>query len=238
MDETVAVAMRAPQNRCGILPRRGRCTLRSKLALTAICAFAAFLFPAHPEQLPSPQAGRTTATVEKPATQKSWFQRRFARPTWGELLAACATPRDVCTMVQRYVSSKTESVDRWSGAEETWQKGRGDCEDFAVLIEQLCTALGFDATIQLYFPIKRFGEGHAVVVGRWNGQMWVSSLGSYEEVKTPDDVQKKVARVIGCSAKNLWCKPLERSDVQRFLERDHTARGTAERLPATGANGN
>jgi hypothetical protein len=163
---------------------------------------------------------------QTPAVQKSWFQRNFGRPTIREAQVQCVTPQDVCKMVDRYVASYPESVNRWTDAEETWKRGWGDCEDFSVCVEQLCNELGFDAKVYLFYPVTGGKEGHAVVVGKWNDQLWMSSLGSYQPVNSMDDVKKEVARIIGCKPDRMWNMALAHEDVQRFLK-SNTAPSTA-----------
>ncbi len=158
------------------------------------------------------------AGAAKPA-KKSWFKRAFERPTWDEVAAQCVTPQDVCRLVERYVVYRTEDVDTWYSAKETWAAGRGDCEDFAVVIEQLCHDLGFDVSVALYFPAGGRGEGHAVAVGTWQGQLWMSSLGSYEKVDSMDEVRERVARMMECDDEEVWSSRLNHEDVQRFVAR-------------------
>ena len=154
---------------------------------------------------------------QNPAVQKSWFQRHFGRPTIQEALAQCAAPQDICRMVDRYVGAYPEDVNRWAGAEETWKRGWGDCEDFSVCVEQLCYERGYEARVYLFYPINAGDEGHAVVVGKWNDQMWMSSLGSYKPVSSMDDVRKEVAKILGCKPERMWNVALAHEDVQRFL---------------------
>ena len=161
-----------------------------------------------------------------PAVRQSWLQRHFYRPSMQEALAQCAAPQDVCRMVDRYVASYSENVNRWTGAEETWKRGWGDCEDFSVCVEQMCHDLGYDAQVYLFYPIQLGEEGHAVVVGKWNDQLWMSSLGSYKQVGSMDDVRREVARIIGCKPDRMWNATLAHEDVQRFLK-SNTAPSTA-----------
>ena len=149
--------------------------------------------------------------------RQSWFHRMFHKPTWSEVLEQCESPRDICNIVGRFVGYRTEEYDRWTSAEETWEQGRGDCEDFAIFIESLCHKLGFSATVNLYFPSGLRGEGHAVAVGTWNGQIWMSSNGSYREVESIDDVKESVARMYGCPKEDLWGTVLAHADIERRL---------------------
>jgi predicted transglutaminase-like cysteine proteinase len=148
---------------------------------------------------------------------RSWLYRHFHKPTWQEILAQCSTPKEVCRAVNRFVGYRSEDVDRWAPPQETWADGRGDCEDYATLVQRLCRELGIETSVQLFFPRGTGGEGHAVVVGTWNGQMWVSSVGSYEEVESVQDVRERVARVLSCDPDDMWTSKLASTDVDRLI---------------------
>lgn len=178
---------------------------------------------------PSP-AGVGASSVSMPSrvkaspSQHSWFYRIFHKPTWSEVLEQCKTPQDVCNLVSRFVGYRTEEIDHWSSARETWEHGRGDCEDFAVCIGEFCHELGFSVTVNLYFPSGLRGDGHAVAVGTWNGQMWMSSNGSYKEVASIDEVKETIAQMYGCSRDDMWGSVLAHADIERRL---HTSSGPA-----------
>ncbi len=169
-------------------------------------------------------------------SSKSWFARHFSRPTIEEAFSQCAAPKDICRVMEQNVSARSEEVDHWYSLDETWSRGRGDCEDFAIGIERLCSERGLDAHIVLFYPLTRLGDGHAVAVGSWKGRMWVSSMGSYEEVDSLDDVRKSVARELGCRADQLICKPLAHSDIQVFIG-NNTAPSVGQVKSATGFGG-
>lgn len=202
---------------------------RVALLLLSVRAFAEDPLP----PLTGPQDPPDPPTL--PAAHKSWFQRHFVRPTLDEAVQQCRTPQDVCRIVERYVADRVETVDRWYPAQETWQRGRGDCEDFAVCVQKLCHRLGFETSVRLYYPLKS-GEGHAVVVGLWSGQLWMSSMGSYEEVRSDNDVARKVARLIGCRPEKMWNRSLAHADVERFLNRKQGLE-VGQREPTTGMHG-
>jgi len=149
--------------------------------------------------------------------KKSWLQKNFSKPNWDDAARECATPRDVCRLVLKHVWYTEEPRDLWSGPQDTWMKGRGDCEDFAVCIQTLCKQLGFDATVQLFYPPKPGAEGHAMVIGNWNGKIWMSSNGAYNEIRSIDDAKKCASRLLWCDAKKMWSVPLKDDDVQRFI---------------------
>jgi predicted transglutaminase-like cysteine proteinase len=63
-------------------------------------------------------------------------------------------------------------ADRWSAAEETFRRGRGDCEDYALAKMQLLRALGF-AEDEMYLVIVHDlvrRADHAVLVVELNGR--------------------------------------------------------------------
>jgi predicted transglutaminase-like cysteine proteinase len=196
------------------------------LAILGVLFYLASIFVALAvEPVTSPINGRTISTVSTSSSSKpreSWFHRMFHKPTWSEVLEQCKSPRDVCNVVGRFIGYRTEEIDYWQSADETWQRGRGDCEDFAICIETLCHKLGFSATINLYFPSGLRGDGHAVAVGTWNGKMWMSSNGSYEEVSSIAEVKETVAQMYGCSKDEMWGTVLAHADIERRL---HTASG-------------
>lgn len=161
--------------------------------------------------------GAVSAPVASP--KKSWFQRHFGRQTVEEVLLEAQRPRDVCRAVARNVGYRTEDVDRWASLQETWARGFGDCEDFAASVAILCHQLGFEAKVHLYFALGGRREGHAVVVGLWQGRMWMSDLGSYKEVDSIEDVKDRVARNLECDPRDLWGSILDHDGVQRFIAR-------------------
>ena len=197
--------------------RIGQCLLSLTFAACLIAVSVLIMVPSPAYALDDRRTA--SASARKPA--KSWFQRYFGRVTWEEARAQCASPMDVCHAVERGVGYKTEEIDRWAPPRETWTTGRGDCEDFATCVEAFCHELGFEATVRLYFPSDERGDGHAVVTGTWNGRMWMSSIGSYEEVKSLDEVEEAVARVLHCSKDRMWNTCLQHDDLSRFIDHEH-----------------
>ncbi len=163
----------------------------------------------------SAQSLATVASVPS----KSWMQRTFGREEWSTVAKAYETPREICRMIERSVRYTEEKADQWSSPQDTWARGRGDCEDFAISIQELCRLSGLPARVHLYFPAGG-REGHAVLVGEWNGKIWFSSNGSYEEVKSEDEVRARVARMLSCKAKNLWVMRLSQTDVEKYLAKN------------------
>lgn len=116
-----------------------------------------------------------------------------AGPAWQELPSLVGTPRQVCSMIRHHVRYRADLGDEWATGEETWKRGYGDCEDFAFSVVELCRKVGLDARVAIVHPEGSL-EGHAVVVGTYKGQFWVSSNGWYEEVKDLSTAWKSVAR--------------------------------------------
>jgi len=156
------------------------------------------------------------APHEQTAQKRSWLRRFFCKPTWEQAVSECATPRDVCRMVERHVSYKAEAVDQWATARETWKRGAGDCKHFAVCVQTLCKELGFEGSIKLYYSASSVAAGHAIAIGTWNGQLWLSSNGSYEEIASEKDAAERVSRVLWCKPDKMWTITLADSDVDRM----------------------
>lgn len=162
-------------------------------------------------------SAQSMATVA-PTVSQSWFSKAFGRTQWSEVAKAHDTPREICRVVDRNVRYVTERQDQWAAPEATWARGRGDCEDFAIAIQELCRLSGIPAAVHLYFPAGAGREGHAVLVGEWNGKTWFSSNGSYEEVKSEQDVRRRVASMLSCKEKQLWGMKLSPRDVAAYLD--------------------
>ena len=183
---------------------------------TGIALVAALLISA----VPAVNAQNVAAAaLSGSSISPSWAKRTFGSMDWAEAAQSYATPREICRLVEKNVRYKTEKVDQWATAEETWTRRSGGCEDFAVLIQQLAQISGMQSKVHLYFPPTAGNEGHAVLVGEWNGKIWFSSNGSYEEVKSEEDVRKRVAKMLSAKADRLWVMKLSERDVARYVEK-------------------
>lgn len=183
------------------------------VAVVSALVFGAVLVPASGQSV-------AAATQSEDAISPSWTKRTFGRMEWAEAASLkFSNPREIARLVEKNVRYKTEKADAWSTAEETWVAGRGDCEDFAVLIQELCKLNGMETKVHLYFPQGAGKEGHAVLVGEWNGKMWFSSNGAYEEVKSEEEVKRRVASMLSTKSANLWVMKLSDRDVAKFIER-------------------
>ena len=149
--------------------------------------------------------------------KRPWYKRFFCKPTWDQMEFEGDTPENICALVGKHIGYTGEEVDTWTPAEQTWGKGTGDCEDFALCILKVCQDKGFDASIHLFYSLKDFGQGHAVVIGEQNGKLWVSSNGDYEVVDSLDSVKECVASVLDCGPSDLWSVNLDSDDVTRFV---------------------
>ena len=156
--------------------------------------------------------------TDSTAPRRGWFKRTFAKPSWEQALAECTTPREVCRMVQRHIIHTAEDGDTWSAAPDTWDRGAGDCEDFAILAQDLCRELGFETSLQLYYSISPMTAGHAVVVGTWGDKVWVSSNGAYKEFTSQAGVVKHVAKFLRCKQKNMFSVVLADYDIARRIK--------------------
>jgi len=122
--------------------------------------------------------------------------------TWDEIQTVGKTPEQICKIVRRHIRYAADQGDDWATGQETWEKKQGDCEDFAACVVDLCKAAGLEATIQIFYP-KGSWEGHAAVIGSWGGQLWVSSNGWYETVKSMDDAKAVIAKELAWRHKEI-----------------------------------
>ena len=185
----------------------GKQIVRSVVMLAGLVAFSAA------------QAQTVAIATAAPVKEKSWAQRVFGRLDWTEVSHAYATPREICRLVDQNVSYKTEATDDWSPAANTWTRGKGDCEDMAICVQELCRQSGMSSKVHLYFPSTGGREGHAVLVGEFNGKTWFSSNGSYEEVKSEQEVRQRVAKMLSCKESQLWVMKLNESEVAKYIEK-------------------
>lgn len=148
------------------------------------------------------------------------------RPTWAEVAVPYGSPRDLCAIVVKYIRYQAEPKDRWSDAEVTWARGRGDCEDFSVLIRALCQISLFDVHLHVYLPAGLAGSGHVVPVGTWNGQLWFANNGDYQEVGTEADLLRAVAQSLGWKAGEVSCLKLSDAAVAGLIQKGAGGTGT------------
>jgi len=166
-----------------------------------------------------------TAAITATAWQLSGARDGWAplsdEAEWNSTVLRSRQPRDVCRAVRQRVTYTRDRrpEDSWQGGKETWLRGAGDCEDFAACVKDICSQKGMSANIYV-FSSQTVGKAHAVAIGEWNGRLWLSSNGSYEEVSSLWDARERVAQKCG-----WWA-----GDVRSRLA-NHRKRGTAARLP-------
>ncbi|MDA1087385.1 MAG: hypothetical protein O2901_10260 [Verrucomicrobia bacterium] len=177
----------------------------------------------------------TSGVPAAAAPKRGWLRRTMTKPSWSQAVAECTTPQDVCRMVQRHIVYTEEDGDTWSAADDTWDGGTGDCEDFAILAQELCLELGFEASVQLYYATAPKFTGHAVAIGSWGDKMWVSSNGTYKEFDSQEGVQKHVASILRCKQKNMFTILLADHDVQSRIK-GGLEQAIAATTPATPAD--
>jgi predicted transglutaminase-like cysteine proteinase len=136
---------------------------------------------------------------------ESWWRRNFHKPTWAELQAEylphCTNAQDVCRLVKRHVGWEAEIVDKWENPQTTWERGYGDCDDFAILVQSLCMEIGIESHVRLFYPMSG-KEGHAVVVG--DKDSWMSSNGEYVQTNGMDEIRKQLSWLLYCKPQNMW----------------------------------
>lgn len=117
---------------------------------------------------------------------------------WSSALATRADIEDISRTVKRRVTYRpdVDADDRWQVGGITWQRGAGDCEDFAACVRDLCKANGHDADIVVFYA-RSLRKAHAVCIGTEGGQMWMSSNGTYTRVDSMQDATRHVTDAMG-----------------------------------------
>lgn len=123
--------------------------------------------------------------------------------TWESVTYVPRDPRSICSAVKRRVMFVRDRgpTDDWKSAQDTWSEKAGDCEDFAVLVQRLCEKGNIRSAVYCFYPPT--GSGHAVTLGEWRGQRWMSSNGSFTEVRSINDAKRKIAHSQGWAAHSV-----------------------------------
>jgi transglutaminase-like putative cysteine protease len=136
------------------------------------------------------------------------------------------TPKGLCNAIRDRVRYCPERNDYWQHTEETWIRKQGDCEDYAIAVHDLCRYFGIDTEIYVLHATGA-DMAHAIVVGRWNGKIWFSSNGSYQECDNVSDVYRAAA------AEMQWRRDAMEVYTMRDGEhRDHERLGSLKRCVA------
>jgi predicted transglutaminase-like cysteine proteinase len=119
-------------------------------------------------------------------------------PSWSATVRQCLSPEDISCAVKSRVKYADDAYDKdeWQCGEDTWDKGTGDCEDYAAAVRDMCVEKGIDAEIYIVRS-RTDSKAHAVTVGRWNGRVWVSSNGTYSDYQSMFDAKEDLARDLG-----------------------------------------
>jgi hypothetical protein len=130
----------------------------------------------------------------------SWARRTFCKLTWEEVGYTVDSPREACAAVRHTLRYEKDVGEEWPSAQQTWERGYGDCEDYASCVAELCRKAGLEASVLVFYPEDSW-EGHAIATGRWKGKLWFSSNGWYRTVKSLNEAKKYVAREMGWGLK-------------------------------------
>ena len=101
--------------------------------------------------------------------------------------------RDVCAAVRNRISYTSDTVDTWQTAGESWSRQKGDCEDSAVAVRDICLAKGISADVHVFYS-QTSDAGHAVTIGRSAAGLWMSSNGSFERTTSLAAARNTIVR--------------------------------------------
>lgn len=118
--------------------------------------------------------------------------------TWHDAKINVASPKEASTIAATRVTYTPDmsKEDEWRSPQETWQKKEGDCEDFALVVQDLCKNNGIEAEV-LIIRSNSARKAHAITTGTVNGSIWVSSNGIYTTYQSTNDVKQAIARDLG-----------------------------------------
>jgi hypothetical protein len=138
----------------------------------------------------------------------SWYHSAFRPLSWEEVHQAAESPRAICWQVRRHLVYREEMGEQWFSGRTVWERGYGDCDDFASCVADLCEDKGYPCWITAVFPVGSRDHGHCVTMGLWRGKLWISSNGAYDEVASLDDALKRLAVILGRRGQKLEFVPL------------------------------
>ena len=111
-------------------------------------------------------------------------------------------PSDVCTAVRNRMRYTSDIGDTWQSSSESWKRRKGDCEDFAVAVRDLCRAKNISAYVHVFYS-KTSRAGHAVTIGRSTDGLWMSSNGSFERITSVADARNTIVRRYGWTGDSI-----------------------------------
>lgn len=130
------------------------------------------------------------------------------------------SPAEVCMIVEKIVRYRSDKrKDEWATPEETLRRGYGDCEDIAILIQELCGRIGAESDVILFFASGR-EEGHAIVAGRWGDKFWMADNGDYKEAATFEMLAANVKQRLTWRDREVWHVRLSYQAIQKRLNKD------------------
>lgn len=118
--------------------------------------------------------------------------------TWNGVSSIVNCPRDICSQVRLHLRSMIEAPDHWASPRQIWERGYADNSDFAACVKELCDRKGFQAGVYVFYAED--GEDRFIaqvaVMGSWNGELWVSINGSWDEAQFFDGIRSRVASLM------------------------------------------
>lgn len=148
------------------------------------------------------------ASAGEDEASMGWFKRTFSKLAWEDLPAVAKTPKDITKRVRAAVEFRSERGDNWASGEETWNRGWGDCEDFAACVVELCRSINVEARVRVFLN-RGTRDGHAVAVGMYEGKLWISSNGWYTTVRDMTEAKAVVADEMGWDPANISISTLQ-----------------------------
>ncbi len=180
---------------------------RFAIALVAIAISSCVVSSAAPVKRgddPEFRAAWKALVAKEVSTQSIQTAARSSYPekTTLPIEATGNTPRDVCNSVRNRIRYTSDTGDTWQSADESWARRKGDCEDFAIAVRDLCRAKGIFADVYVFYSKTR-NVGHAVAIGRSADGLWMSCNGSFERITSLVNACTTIVRHHGWTGESI-----------------------------------
>lgn len=115
---------------------------------------------------------------------------------WGEVGRNATSPAEICGIVRNRVHYQMKHSAHGVAAKVVWERKWGNCVDYCTVIQALCRRRGWGSTTYVLRSTVNH-KAHAVLLGRFRGELWMSSNGDYRYVGTVKEAKQKVCRDFG-----------------------------------------
>ena len=148
-------------------------------------------------------SGCATNDLPKP----SGMTQTFRTEKWDEIVDS---PAEICYYVRNRFEYSPDPIDsngyQWMDSKLALALGKGDCEEFATIINEMCWEKKIPSSIYLFYS-KKLSVCHAVTIGTFKGKMWMAENGMYYEVLSVEDAFDKYVEMANWNSDDIkWIR--------------------------------